>query len=909
MDAPDPRIAALRSELNQLKQRNDDAVAALEHRLAALDKALNSPPEQPRIPKPEKETPDTPVTAIPATPHIAPPIPAESQSAPTPAPTTPRTPPHIWLVRVGIALLVTGLVLLGNFAYQNWIRDLSAAIRLAAIFAASGALSACGLSLFRRKNFERQGEILLAGGLGLAYWATYAASHIERLRVIDSPIIGAILLALAALAIVITATRLDRQPIAVMGILLAAYATTLQPLGWLSALSNTLLALAGVALLQRKGWQISAITAAFGIYLSFTVWQLLGATGHDLSPISPWFLVPTWTLFTLPQCRFTEKSGISSPRVRAWFTAGNNAVFFALFAAAWGLQHGWSDFWQVTAAFGVVLTALAVLTKRDQITAGVQLGQGLGLITAAIILKFGGFHLPLALSAEALALTAAAVRLRGKIEAIFACLAGLASALLLVAIEMPAWAGGMMTAALVGCALIFHRSPVRAFPRRRWLSDGFIAAACFTLCVGTLLSTSQTTAVPLGLAIACAVAATRFFPVTRRYSTRVAPLALVSAITSTLVAVPVYDDARFTASYQTVCCALAICAIWLVEYRSGRKRLIRTAIHSMCQLALIAVGAKILREVYQHVEWPLVSFMLGLVGLAALGRYLLHIRGLFLPASVLALSAFVGAILDVLFGDDRFSLLFICAAALALTAIIRSGRQLKIYDIVSSFITRLAAIGSWGLFLLDQSEPWATAFYAITSLAILGYAFWRKTSLPFESPVFAVMSAFAYFGYLDTIEENHFAGVFLIITLLAYTAMHSNLVYRKPCKFSRGAQLTAIYATLWATAAFGLPFAAVTWAVMGFIICSLGLALRVLPLLAIGSVVFSLAAIRLFVVDIWDFTAFIRVSAFIALGISLTTLGIFYQKLVDFAQSRAPKATPPSESDPSPATNTSSKAS
>src|SRR5690606_8016559 len=52
---------------------------------------------------------------------------------------------RVWLVRFGMVLLVTGLVFLGNHAYQNWIRELSAGVRLAALYAGSLILASAGI--------------------------------------------------------------------------------------------------------------------------------------------------------------------------------------------------------------------------------------------------------------------------------------------------------------------------------------------------------------------------------------------------------------------------------------------------------------------------------------------------------------------------------------------------------------------------------------------------------------------------------------------------------------------------------------------------------------------------------------------------------------------------------------------
>ena len=45
-----------------------------------------------------------------------------------------------------------------------------------------------------------------------------------------------------------------------------------------------------------------------------------------------------------------------------------------------------------------------------------------------------------------------------------------------------------------------------------------------------------------------------------------------------------------------------------------------------------------------------------------------------------------------------------------------------------------------------------------------------------------------------------------------------------------------------------------------------------------GFLLLSLALLKLFFVDVWDFTTFMRVVSFIALGLALVVLGLFYHR-------------------------------
>ncbi|MES2476353.1 MAG: DUF2339 domain-containing protein [Verrucomicrobiota bacterium] len=339
-----------------------------------------------------------------------------------------------WFVRIGVVVLLTGLVFLGNHAYQNWIRDTSNGVRLAALFVCALAIAETGRRLAARPALRNFGDVLLAGGMAFFYYCTFAAHHVPRLKVIDNAVLAGLLLLAAAGGMAAVSWRRNSKVTATLGFVLASYATMLQPLGWLSCVSNVAIAAGGLACMLRPGWAGPGWACMLGSYGAFIGWQMSGFSGSRMrldEPMQLWFLAPLWLMFALPGVlnRFRESLG---ERARFWFTAANNSLFFLLFSWAWGELFGWQDYWLVPAVFGPVLLALGALGRSQNSAAGnVNIAQGLAFITLALALKLKGFHLPLALSAEALLLALAALRFRARSEAFFAVLAGCAAALIL----------------------------------------------------------------------------------------------------------------------------------------------------------------------------------------------------------------------------------------------------------------------------------------------------------------------------------------------------------------------------------------------------------------------------------------------------------------------------------------------
>ena len=253
-------IKRLRRELADLSDRHHAEFSQINARITELepqlgkvagkDAAVAVPPPLPKaaIPKPRAE----PVVPEPdAERSPSPPITPSPAPLPQPEGSFELDFGKVWFVRIGIVILLTGLVFLGNYAYQNWIREMPNGVRLAALFACAIALVETGRRLANKESLSRFGEVLLAGGMAFFYYCTFAAHHVERLRVIESAAIGAILLSAAALAIAAVSWLRQAKATAVLGLILASYATMLQPIGWMSCLSNLLLGGLGLFFMHR----------------------------------------------------------------------------------------------------------------------------------------------------------------------------------------------------------------------------------------------------------------------------------------------------------------------------------------------------------------------------------------------------------------------------------------------------------------------------------------------------------------------------------------------------------------------------------------------------------------------------------------------------------------------------------
>jgi uncharacterized membrane protein len=175
-----------------------------------------------------------------------------------------------WMARIGIVILLTGLVFLGNYAYHRIVPFIGAFGKLSLLGLAGVALGGIGAWLERsRESLRNYARVLLAGGAATIYYTAYAAHYVEPLRVIESPIVGGALLLGLAGAFMAWANRRDSESLALPAVLLAYYTSAINPVGLFTLFSNALLTAAAVFFLVRRGWtrlSFASLAATYGSY-------------------------------------------------------------------------------------------------------------------------------------------------------------------------------------------------------------------------------------------------------------------------------------------------------------------------------------------------------------------------------------------------------------------------------------------------------------------------------------------------------------------------------------------------------------------------------------------------------------------------------------------------------------------
>lgn len=363
------------------------------------------------------------------------------------APPRPTVPPEekgsfemrlgtYWLVRVGVVMLLTGLVFFGNYAYQNFIGKLGPGGKIGLLYFASALLLGFGAWWQRKavkESLRNYAQVLFAGGLAAVYFTTYVAHHIPRLRIIESAVLdGGLLLAWAGF-IAWIADRRKSEVLALFAVGLAYYTSVITQVGAFTLYSNLVLTLAAVFFLVRNRWAGLSFASLAATYASYAFWRFYHggewrwATPDEGLWFGAYFLMSYWLAFTAAV--FLSKHEKLAGEYRAGFLTFNNGAFFTLFLLTM-LQVRSGGFWKFSLGYGVALLALAAVARRllpaEPLAKNSYLTQGLLLVTLGFISKFSGLQLALVLAVESVVLFVLGTQRRSLILQIAA---GLAAAL------------------------------------------------------------------------------------------------------------------------------------------------------------------------------------------------------------------------------------------------------------------------------------------------------------------------------------------------------------------------------------------------------------------------------------------------------------------------------------------------
>jgi hypothetical protein len=442
-------LQQLREELQQLRQRLNE----INRRLEQLSNLVGRVPPRGEPEAPRQGTwPTTPSQVI-----VTPPV--ISQRTPPPIVGQPRTlsglpssaageapalqspqplPPAskesfevrlgtYWLPRIGIALLLTGMVFFAAYITPR----LSVPYKVALGYLACLVLGVLGIGLDRKMpQFAR---VLLAGSLALAYFVTYAAHFVDAFRVIQSPTLAIAMLSVIVLFIIGVAQERRSPTLGGMALFFGYYTSVVSGVTTFTLASNAVLALAAIFFLARNRWVTISYGAVLATYLTYMLWVWkfagwgdirhlvfdAGYLGAEDFRLRAAFLSLYWLVFVTgglmirgrasqseaarQEPRPPEESEELEPAERNGLLTLNNVFFFILFSLL--MHHAYPERqWAFQFCFGGALLIASALAG-PRIASGRSIMdalfvQGLLVATLGLVSYFKGVRLVAVLAVE-----------------------------------------------------------------------------------------------------------------------------------------------------------------------------------------------------------------------------------------------------------------------------------------------------------------------------------------------------------------------------------------------------------------------------------------------------------------------------------------------------------------------------
>jgi hypothetical protein len=275
-----------------------------------------------------------------------------------------------WLNKLGVFVLVVGLALLLRYSFTR----LGPLGRVSISMAASLAMLAAGAILESKARYRIFARGLLGGGWAALYVTVFAMHAVEAARVIESPVVGAILLLAVAAGMIVNALRYRSQTVTGLAYFVA--------FGTLAITDTT--ALPFVALVPLAA-SLLYVTHCFrwgrmttlGLIATYAVVILRGDTGAPLWQAQTTFAV-YWLLFESFDVLYPEAwllplnaAGFLGLSVLKWQAAAPDRLWILLAASAGAYVLSAaarirSNKWHGAATLTATLTAGAIFQKLDR---------------------------------------------------------------------------------------------------------------------------------------------------------------------------------------------------------------------------------------------------------------------------------------------------------------------------------------------------------------------------------------------------------------------------------------------------------------------------------------------------------------------------------------------------------------
>ena len=848
----------------------------------------------PALKSPRKEEPQF---SPPQPPHV-PPAPETEPAKSEPLELRVGT---FWMARIGIVILLTGLVFLGNYAYHRIVPLLGPSGKVSLLMLAGAALGGAGYWMERKETLRNFGRVLLAGGAATIYYTTYAAHFVERLRIIESPMVGGLLLLAVAGGIAWYAERKRSETIVSLAVLLSYYTSAINPIAGFTLFSGLLLTAVALYFLIRHQWTRLSVLSLFATYGSYAFWRFhqlaeLGARG-DFG-MAPGFLGGYWILFTAAV--FFAAAPAFRETGRVAFLTLNNAAFFAFVWHHFAIQRP-DVFWMFAIGFGGVLLGLAALVSfRDAEESSVDaayLAQGLIAITLGIIAKFSGPQLAIILAVESAALLSCIRRRHGLIYEIGAGFCAL-GAFLLAVDQMQfggtwPWTLGTPVAAL----LLFNAWWIKYL--RGQLYERVITgrSLAFTA-LGLILIGFVTWEAMDGPWKPVAFAALPLLALAS-FRVRLAEVGFAAQLFIFCAAVLIWFHFVRDLSFPwwtpaSVVASAGALLHWWQSRHDERWRAASITMQLLFALTAAGVGICWMRTFCEGDAW-LIATSLTAVGAVAYGLWT-RAWSVAFAGQIYSLLAVIAFAMAILFGHPAWSAALTPVAAVTITSLLVARFAAKRWPALPGIVTyeeitwgyRLAGAMLFAVWSFEYvPSEWRVVFFAAGgALQIVVGSLLRAKSVVVTGALYAAVGIGLFWLRLN--PPVMWPDLLALISIPLSLRMGKRLSGEQPVSMElRNAIVTLVLVSVWLwvtrwTLDRGVVGQLTTsWTILALIVFAAGLTLRERVYRLGGFVILGLAIGRLFIFDVWKFDSLYRIVSFLVLGAALLALSFVYHRFAE----------------------------
>jgi hypothetical protein len=333
-----------------------------------------------------------------------------------------------WLPRVAVLLLAVGVVWALTLAVQRWGQEWMPYLRIGTGYGIAAALFFGGRFIEHRKrtgaeqSFTDYARVMMAGGMALFYFVTFATYYVPYTRVFDQPYVTLALLTAIITAWGVVAEWRRSETLAFTVTLLGHFTVGLSTL---TLPDPPGAAVAGLLLLNlgagyffaRHGWQAVGLAGVLGGYTNYTLWLGYSTPSESLWALAGGMavLAAYWTIFAVAEYIASGRDDVQpSYRVRSAYLGINSGSLVLLGV---GLIQNFDAAQPYRFAFlftcAAVFLAFGLLYRRTRpvdILYGTYLTKASAVFALGLADYFEGSALTLSLAVEAVVLLYSAKR-------------------------------------------------------------------------------------------------------------------------------------------------------------------------------------------------------------------------------------------------------------------------------------------------------------------------------------------------------------------------------------------------------------------------------------------------------------------------------------------------------------------